>query len=175
MTAQVYFIIFSVLLILAALAVLFTKNLIHAAFVLMLCFMCTAAIFAISGADFLAVAQIMVYVGGILILLIFGVLLTQTNRKTGNAQQNNLLSTNYNRVLGLATAAGMFACLFLVFRKIPFQILEGQHYDTILALPSTVQRLGENLVLLHGPALEIVGVLLLGALIGTGYLAKKTL
>ena len=52
------------------------RNIVHSAFSLMASFFGVAGIYAILGSDFLAVTQILVYVGGIMILIVFGVLLT---------------------------------------------------------------------------------------------------
>ena len=70
------FVAFALLSMLAALAAAFSKKIVHAAFGLMAAFFGVAGMYALLGADFLAMTQIIVYVGGILILIVFGVLLT---------------------------------------------------------------------------------------------------
>jgi NADH-quinone oxidoreductase subunit J len=52
------------------------KKIDHSAFALMACFSGVAGVYAFLGSDFLAVAQVIVYVGGIMVLIVFGVLLT---------------------------------------------------------------------------------------------------
>jgi NADH:ubiquinone oxidoreductase subunit 6 (subunit J) len=52
------------------------RKIVHSAFALMGCFFGVAGIYALLGSDFLAVTQVIVYVGGIMVLVVFGVLLT---------------------------------------------------------------------------------------------------
>ena len=59
-----------------ALGVLFASNVVRMAFYLIICLSATAGLFMLAGAEFLGAMQIMIYVGGTLVLLIFGVMLT---------------------------------------------------------------------------------------------------
>jgi len=74
--AQVVFYCFAVVTVGSAAVVVFSKNLIRSAFALLFTFFGVAALYAFAGADFLAAAQMVIYVGGILVLLLFGVMLT---------------------------------------------------------------------------------------------------
>jgi len=60
----------------AAAYAVWARKIDHSAFSLMACFTGVAALYALLGSDFLAVTQVIVYVGGIMILIVFGVLLT---------------------------------------------------------------------------------------------------
>ena len=73
---QIAFFVFAALTVGSALFAAMAKNIVHSAFSLMATFFGVAGIYAILGSDFLAVTQVIVYVGGILILIVFGVLLT---------------------------------------------------------------------------------------------------
>ena len=59
-----------------ALGVLFSSNVVRMAFYLIISLAATAGLFMLAGAKFLGAMQIMIYVGGTLVLLIFGVMLT---------------------------------------------------------------------------------------------------
>ena len=67
----------------AALMVVFSKNIFRSALFLMLCFFSIAGIYIILSADFLAAAQVLIYVGAIGVLIIFGVMLTRDVRQGG--------------------------------------------------------------------------------------------
>ena len=68
-----------------------------AAFALFLAFLGVAALYVLAGADFLGVTQIMIYVGGILVLLIFGIMLTQKSDKSADpSKPNPTLGTDKN-------------------------------------------------------------------------------
>jgi NADH:ubiquinone oxidoreductase subunit 6 (subunit J) len=71
----------------SALIVALTPRLIHAVFGLFFCFFGTAGLYVLLGADFLAATQVIIYIGGVLVLMIFGVMLT--NRQTNEGQLPN--------------------------------------------------------------------------------------
>jgi NADH-quinone oxidoreductase subunit J len=73
----IIFWLFGALAILGAIAVAILPNLIRSAFALFLSLLSIAAIYLLAGADFLAYTQIIIYVGAILILLLFGIMLTK--------------------------------------------------------------------------------------------------
>jgi NADH-quinone oxidoreductase subunit J len=73
---SVIFLLFSVVACVFALAVVFTSNIVRMAFYLVLSLGATAGLFFLAGADFVGAMQILIYVGGTLVLLVFGVMLT---------------------------------------------------------------------------------------------------
>ena len=94
---QIIFFVFAVITVGGALFLLFTKNVFYAAFSLLLTLLGVSGLYVFAGADFLAVSQIMIYVGGILVLMIFGIMLTNnknTQRQTN--QPNKILVSHHN-------------------------------------------------------------------------------
>src|SRR5512136_2830363 len=73
---QVIFYIFAAVTVVSACIVVFSKSLIYSAFGLLFTFFGVAALYVFLGADFLAATQMVIYVGGILVLFLFGVMLT---------------------------------------------------------------------------------------------------
>jgi len=73
---QIIFYFFAAMTIASAAVVVFARSLIRSAFALLFTFFGVAALYACLGADFLAATQLVIYVGGILVLLLFGVMLT---------------------------------------------------------------------------------------------------
>lgn len=71
-----FFLLFSLMACLFALSVLFSNNIVRMAFYLIISLAATAGLFFLAGAHFVGAMQIMIYVGGTLVLLIFGVMLT---------------------------------------------------------------------------------------------------
>lgn len=71
-----FFLLFSLLACAFAVAVVVTSNVVRMAFYLVMCLAATSGLFYLAGADFVAAMQLMIYVGGTLVLLIFGVMLT---------------------------------------------------------------------------------------------------
>jgi NADH-quinone oxidoreductase subunit J len=73
---DIIFYLFAAITVLSAVFVVTVRNIVHSAFYLLFTFFGVAGIYVLLGADFVAVVQLIVYVGGILILMIFGVMLT---------------------------------------------------------------------------------------------------
>ncbi len=160
---------FALLAVLPALFMLFTKNLIYAAFSLFITFLGVAALYVLAGADFLAVTQIMVYVGGILVLLIFGIMITQkTIKTTDSTAPNSVLVSSGRQLPGFLLATAIF--LFLVY------VVSAANYaivGDIIISKSTVKTIGVELMTSHLLPFEIAGIILLVALVGAAYLAMN--
>jgi NADH-quinone oxidoreductase subunit J len=171
---QLAFYSFATLTIIGALAVLLTRNVLYAAFFLLLTLLGVAGLFVLASADFLAIAQIMIYVGGVLVLVIFGVMLTHKAgpvTDTSSQQQNQI--TSLNRVgapitgfLTLLVAGGLFAAFYTLLARANFTLL-----DQPVGWQSTINTIGRQLMTEYVLPFEIVGILLLAALVGATYLA----
>ena len=74
--SQIIFYLFAAVTVVSAAVVVFSRSLIYSAFSLLFTFFGVAVLYVYLGADFLAATQLVIYVGGILILLLFGVMLT---------------------------------------------------------------------------------------------------
>src|SRR3970040_2568039 len=70
------FYVFAIVTVASAAAVVLSRSLIYNAFALLFTFFGVAGLYVLLGADFLAATQLLIYVGGILVLLLFGVMLT---------------------------------------------------------------------------------------------------
>jgi NADH:ubiquinone oxidoreductase subunit 6 (subunit J) len=75
---DIFFYLFALVAVVAGVMVVFLRNLVHAAFALLFGLVAIAGVYVLLDADFLAVTQLMIYVGGILILIVFGIMLTNT-------------------------------------------------------------------------------------------------
>ena len=73
---DIVFYLFAFITVVSAFIVVFSKNIIYSAFSLLFAFVGVAGLYVLLYADFLAITQVMIYVGGILVLLLFGVMLT---------------------------------------------------------------------------------------------------
>lgn len=159
--AQVVFYGVGLLTLGSALYVVLGKNLVHSAFALVAAFFGVAVFYVFLGADFLAGAQVLIYVGGILTLLLFGVMLTNRiydlNIRTGAVQ-----------VFPGAVAAGLlFAVLVWIIRAVDWGAL-----DTGDPGP-TSEAIGRLLVGDYLLPFEIASVLLLIALMGAAMLVRR--
>jgi len=76
---QILFYAFAAVLVLAALGMIFARNPVHSAMALVLCFVTSAAIWLLIGAEFLAVVLVLVYVGAVMVLFLFVVMMLDIN------------------------------------------------------------------------------------------------
>jgi len=151
-----------VLIVASAVLVAFGKNLIHSVFALMGTFIGVAGIYIFLNADFLAVTQIVVYVGGILVLLVFGIMLTN-KISTARISQSSLQET-----LGVLVVLGLLAIILSAVLG-----YDWRSFGSGVAFDSTVEGIGKLLFSDYLILFEIAAVLLLGALIGAATLARK--
>jgi NADH-quinone oxidoreductase subunit J len=161
MGLEIAFWIMAVVAVVAALAVVTMRNVFRAAISLVFCFVAVAALYITLSADFLAAAQVLVYVGGISVLILLGVMLT---RDVPQASQSNRL-----RVPAFLVAAGLLGLLLFA--------IGGTTWNQPKALPvtPTTQALASHLFAPGGwlITLEIAGMLLLAAVVGAIVLARE--
>ena len=79
MLVQILFYLFSTILVLAALAVITSRNPVYSALALVMCFVTSAAIWLLIEAEFLAVVLVLVYVGAVMVLFLFVVMMLDVN------------------------------------------------------------------------------------------------
>ena len=159
---DIIFYLFAAITFLSAVFVVTTRNIIYSAFNLLLTFFGVAGIYVLLGADFLAIVQIIVYVGGILILLLFGVMLTN---KITSVQ----IKTGTIQILPATIAVGAFAGILI---SLMFNT-EWKKIDSAYPATTTAFNLGSLLLNEYVLVFELLGILLLIALIGAASIARK--
>lgn len=149
----------------AAAALLFIKNVLHAALLLMVSLICVAAVYVFAGADFLAIAHIMIYIGGILVLILFSIMLTRRNEKPYPSSKNRATW------LSISVALSMFILLFTLILKFNYTTLAN--YSKPFITGSTIQLIGQLLMTKHLIAFELAGIVLMVALMGASWIATQ--
>ncbi len=155
------FYLFAAITLISAVFVVTVRNIVHSAFYLLFTFFGVAGIYVLLGADFVAVVQLIVYVGGILILMIFGVMLTN---KITSVQIKSGAWHIVPAVIGVG-ALGSF--LYYTFVNTTWK--RGSIEITL----STTHNLGVLLMSQYVVVFELLGILLLIALIGAATIARK--
>ena len=158
---DIIFYFFAAVTLLSAFFVVTTRNIVRAAFFLLFTFFGVAGIYVLLGADFVAIVQLIVYVGGILILMIFGVMITnkitQVDIKTGTIH-----------TLPAAIGVGLFTGIAGAV------VLNTDWFQVKSEMPqSTLSTLGYMLLNEYSLVFELLGILLLVALIGAASMARK--
>src|SRR5512135_1384211 len=106
---DILFFIFAFITVVSGFIVVFSKSIIYAAFSLLFTFFGVAGLYVLLQADFLAVTQILIYVGGILVLLLFGVMLTN---KVVNVELRTGTIHTVPALILVAVVAGSLAGVF---------------------------------------------------------------
>jgi len=158
---NIVFWFFVIMTIAAALMVVLSKNLIYAAIALLVTFLGVAAMYIFLWADFMAGTQVMIYIGGILILLLFGIMLTTKITSV------RISHTNVQRGVGALIIAAIFIGLVWMINMTPWINISTQEPQ------QTVHDIGTLLMTDFLLPFEVASVLLLGALIGAAVLARK--
>jgi NADH:ubiquinone oxidoreductase subunit 6 (subunit J) len=173
-----FFLLFAAVACAFAVAVVVSANIVRMAFYLVMSLAGTAGLFFVAGADFVGAMQILIYVGGTLVLLVFGVMLTS---------QDRFISMKTSRFeLGMAAGVGACLLLLLFFAAVSVPEWRGLSGEEVAAIPlePTATPLGMALLGARVDAadapdrsnylliFEIVSVHLLVVLIGAAYLAR---
>ncbi|MBL1211993.1 MAG: NADH-quinone oxidoreductase subunit J [Ignavibacteriae bacterium] len=158
---DIIFYLFALLVLVSAFITVTSKNIVHSAFSLMFTLFGVAGIYVLLGADFLGVVQLLVYVGGILILMIFGVMMT-------NEITNVDIKTGTTQVVPAIIGVGLFAgALTSMMLRTGWNSQPSENMDT------TTYAIGKLLLTEYVLIFELLGMLLLVALIGAASVARK--
>lgn len=158
---DIIFYLFAAVTLLSAVMVVTNRNIVHSAFYLLFTFFGVAGLYVLLAADFIAIVQLIVYVGGILILLLFGVMLT-------NKITNVEIRTGTINVVPAIIGVGLFSgALLAAIINAPWKISAPEN-----SLPTT-KILGTLLMQEYLLIFELLGIVLLIALIGAASIARK--
>ncbi len=155
----------------AAVFIVFAKDVVSAAFSLLICFLGVAALFILAGAEFLGVAQIMIYIGGILLLFLFGIMMS---RRLNNEVLNKV--SNNNIIAGLLLGLGLLVVLLIVIVNIEFLKLGWIKNESSLSsqlAPSHINSIGIKLMTDYILPFEVAALILMLALMGAAVIAAK--
>ncbi|MEL6980823.1 MAG: NADH-quinone oxidoreductase subunit J [Actinomycetota bacterium] len=160
--ANVFFYVMAGVAVLAALKLVTTANVVHAALYLLVVLSAVAGTYIVLGAEFAAVTQVLVYLGAIMVLLLFGVMLTRA--KLGDDDDLD----NDQRWIGALVAAAMFAVM-------GYSVVEafGDDKLPLEQTPQTTQQVADEIFSTYIVPFEALSVLLLAALIGAVVVARR--
>tara|TARA_B000000475_G_scaffold231986_1_gene198029 strand:- start:83 stop:721 length:639 start_codon:yes stop_codon:yes gene_type:complete len=142
--------------------VVVSPNLVHSAVSLLVTLFGVAGLYVFLYADFLAATQVVIYVGGILVLIIFGVMLTNKIDKPV------IESDSSNKIIGALISGFIFSILSIIIIQTKWPVLANNTEG-----PSTVELIGRLILGKYLLPFELISILLLAALIGVALLARK--
>jgi NADH:ubiquinone oxidoreductase subunit 6 (subunit J) len=159
--SQLVFILIAALTLIAGFMTVLLRNVFHAGLALVGTFFGVAAIYLLLEAEFLAIVQILIYIGAIAVLILFAVMLTRSLMKSEDSNINSQWAW-----AALAVSV-LFLGMFLVILQVPWV-----HSGTAI-YRDTVPFLGTELLTTYILPFEIVSVLLLATLIGAFIIARE--
>jgi NADH-quinone oxidoreductase subunit J len=163
MIKLIIFNIFILLSIIPSFWVAFSSDIVHAAFSLLFTFFGVAGLYLLLGADFIGVVQVIIYIGGILVLIIFGVMMTERGKMLRLTVQ--LPGRIFAAILSLIILVG----LVLAIIRTPWPIVPSP------AAPGpTSAAMGELILSKYLIPFEVVALLLLASLVGAVLIVRRS-
>jgi len=141
--------------------VAFTRNIIYSALSLMVAFLGVAGLYILLNAEFVAGVQVLIYVGGVLVLTLFAVMLTH---KIADIQVSN---RTVGRWLGLVVVAGVFVTAYKAMEQATWR--SGQWSEA----SQSTYGIGNALLSEYVLPFELASVVLLAVLVGAVVLSRK--
>jgi len=174
LAGQHLFVVFGILAIISSAIMVLAKSAVHSVLSFLACMLCTAACYLTLQAEFLAVAQLLVYAGGIVVLFLFVVMLVELSKF-----KENRLFQKQTPLAGILVLAGICGFLWM-FRQLIF----SQSAEVALTLPpelseglevasQNAQAISRGMFTGYLLPFETMSVILLIALIGAITLAKQ--
>ena len=158
---NVFFAVIAATMIFSALRVVTTGNVVHAALWLVVVLAGAAAQFILLGAEFVAVTQVLVYIGAVIVLFLFGVMLTRAS--LGDDESVGEEKRSIAAVVGV-----------LLFAVMATALIDTWSDDrVVIAEPQSVREVSDSIFSQYVVPFEAVSVLLLAALIGAIVVARK--
>ncbi|MBI5866405.1 MAG: NADH-quinone oxidoreductase subunit J [Planctomycetes bacterium] len=158
----IVFYIFAGLLVFSSVFILFGRNIIRSAMWLMAALGAVAALLLLLGANYLAAVQLVLYIGGVLVLIVFGVMLTA---KSPYIRYDVKL---HEQIAGFVVGGLLLAGLLVALLNSPWPKPPGVVSDQA----ASVRDFGERLLTSYWLPFELVSLLLLAVMVGAAVLAR---
>ncbi len=159
LSASIFYLIAIASIIFAILSVTL-KNMFHSALALIVMLLGVAAVYIYLDAEFLALVQILIYVGAIMTLVIFAIMLT------AEIYNKNIKRHNQQKLVSLVIASSMAG--FLIFVLSRFKAHDGISFFE----PLTLAMIGKELLTKYVLPFELISIILLAALVGSAAISK---
>jgi len=161
----------------SALFVAGSKNLVRSVFMFFVTLLSLAGLYVLALADFIAITQVVIYVGGILVLMLFAFMLSG-KEALANLQQQNDRFISISKLPALLLAVLFFIVLINILFKTDINHLQwvnkavAYKVDIKPDSPMT-SNIGTNLMTTYLLPFEAISILLMMALVGAAHLSRK--
>lgn len=158
---NILFYVFAFVIVASAIIVVFSKNIVYSAVALFATLFGVAGVFVLLYADFLALTQILVYIGGILVLIIFGIMLT------GHITDVNMPTKNLNQLPAVLFSIVLMGILIYTITSTVWKT------GTVVKNEITINQIGKFLMTDYLLPFEVASIVLLVALVGAAMYSRK--
>jgi NADH:ubiquinone oxidoreductase subunit 6 (subunit J) len=175
--AQILFYLMAFIALASAVFVAATKNLVRSVFMFFVTLMALAGLYVLALADFVAITQIVIYVGGILVLIIFAFMLS--GRETlANLQQKESKFISAGKLPALLLAVLFLVVLLNILLKtdaghLPWVQKALAYKNVITPGDAMVNNIGISLMTNYLLPFEAISILLMMALVGAAHLSRR--
>ncbi len=152
--ASIIFYLFSVIMLFSACCVIFMKNTVYAALYLILAFISASAIWVLLSAEFLGITLILVYVGAVMVLFLFVIMMLDINFNQDKSGKYYFYGIFVTGIIII----GLFSVIFNNFKE---QIFHSGN----LVVQSNIEELGNSLYLNFAYPVQIAAIILLVAMV----------
>ena len=154
-----------------------SKNLVRSVFMFFVTLLALAGLYVMALADFIAITQIVIYVGGILVLILFAFMLSGKDTLANLQQQENRF-ISISKLPALLLAVLFFIVMINLLFKADINNLAWVREavigkNTFTPTDDTVNNIGVNLMTTYLLPFEAISILLMMALVGTAHLSRK--
>lgn len=174
---QIIFYILALLAITSGIYVVTSQHLVRSVFMFFVTLLAVAGLYVFALADFIALTQIVIYVGGVLVLLLFVFMLSSKNSLENlDGLKREALSENRlpGTVICLAFLGIIIYTIFQVdFNNLNWIVLAYQEGNVKSVSEENITNIGVNLMSKYLLPFELVSILLMMTLIGAAHLARK--
>ena len=160
--ANFMFYFFASLSAVSALLLAVVRHVFYGALLLIVCLLALAGIYVLAFAEFVAITQILIYAGGILVVIIFGIMLTTRSEKPLAVEHTNIFA-------GALIATAFFGAMVFLLTNETLPIADPSTSPGSL---NHVNTIGVSLMTTYMLPFEVSGILLLMALIGAAVIAS---
>jgi NADH-quinone oxidoreductase subunit J len=162
MVVVLLFYFLALITVVGAVIVAFSKNIVHSAFGLMASMVGVAGLYGYMSADFLAIVQLIVYVGGIIVLILFAVMFT------GDIRDVKASNKTVNLLWTIPFVAAIIGVIIGAEEKVKF-VSKTTNLNNV----PTTRMIGDALLSKYVLPFEVISVLLLAVLLGAVHVARK--
>ena len=166
---NVVFVFISLMMIVAAVRVVTTKNVVHAALWLIGVLGGSATLFILLASEFVGITQVLVYIGAVAVLFLFGIMLTRAELGKSDELDNDGMQKGVAAFIAVGLAGLLGYVLYDGFKDTRLDLVG----NTTVGLGQTTAQISDSIFSTYLVPFEAASVLLLAALIGSIVLARR--